>query len=99
MVWKTKCSFFSVVAVELLPEIERQHAAVIDVVIGFSLGVAVMRILRSDSHRLENNGDERPFGVLVGVGIDFLRRVSGFSPAWNGWVKFKYRQEHYLFLG
>jgi hypothetical protein len=99
VVWKTKCSFFSVVAVELLPEIERQHAAVIDVVIGFSLGVAVLRILRSVSHRLEKNGDERPFGVLVGVGIDVLCWVSGFSPAWDGWMKFKYRQGRSLFLG
>lgn len=67
---------FSVVAVELLPDIVRQHAAVIEVAIGFSFGVASMLILRSISHRLEKNGDERPLGILIGVGIDVL--LDGF---------------------
>lgn len=90
---------FFVVAVELLPDIVRQHAAVIEVAIGFPFGVAGMLILRSVSHRLEKNGDERPLGILVGVGIDVLCWISGFFPAWDGWLKFKYRQGRYLFLG
>ena len=67
---------FSVVAVELLPDIVRQHAAWIEVAVGFSLGVASMLVLRSFSHKLEKNGEERPLGIMVGVGIDIL--LDGF---------------------
>ena len=67
---------FSVVAVELLPDIVRQHAAWIEVTVGFSLGVVSMLVLRSFSHKLEKNGEERPLGILVGVGIDIL--LDGF---------------------
>ena len=69
---------FSVVAVELLPDIIRQHSPV-EVIIGFVLGVATMLGLRSLSHKLEkgNNGEpERPIGLLVGVGVDIL--LDGF---------------------
>jgi ZIP family zinc transporter len=72
---------FSVVAVELLPDIVRQHEP-FWVVIGFSLGVAVMLGLRAFTRRLEENetrakttasaeGRARlPIGLLVAVGID-----------------------------
>ena len=67
---------FSVVAVEILTDIVRQHAALVEVAIGFSLGVVTMLLLRSISHRLERDGGERPLGILVGVGIDVL--LDGF---------------------
>jgi len=63
---------FSVVAVELLPDIVREQAAWIEVAVGFSLGVICMLALRSLSHKLEVGGDERPLGILVGVGIDIF---------------------------
>lgn len=67
---------FSVVAVELLPDIVRQQSALIEVALGFTLGVASMLAMRAFSHRLERNGEERPLGVLVGVGVDVL--LDGF---------------------
>jgi ZIP family zinc transporter len=69
---------FSVVAVDLLPDIIRQHtlAAQVEVAIGFALGVCAMLTLRSFSHKLEKQGNERPLGILVGVGIDIL--LDGF---------------------
>ncbi len=75
---------FSVVAVELLPDITRQHGAYTAVAIGFLLGVSAMLALSEFAHRLEKNGDERPVGILVGVGIDvfldgFLISISFFA--------------------
>ena len=61
---------FSVVAVELLPDITRQHGAYAEVAIGFLLGVGAMLTLKEFSHRMEAKGDDRPLGILVGVGID-----------------------------
>lgn len=69
---------FSVVAVELLPEIIR-HAQVSAVVTGFTLGVAVMLSVRTLTARLSGEGPsasdgttENPAGLLVAVGVDFL---------------------------
>jgi zinc transporter, ZIP family len=67
---------FSVVSVELLPDIVRQHAAWTEVAVGFSLGVGCMLMLRYFSHKMEKNGEEQPIGILVGVGIDII--LDGF---------------------
>ena len=68
---------FSVVAVELLPEVLRR-AVLPAVIIGFGLGVAVMLGLRSLTARLggapkpEVAANAVPVSLLVAVGIDFL---------------------------
>jgi zinc transporter, ZIP family len=75
---------FSVVAVELLPDIVRRHAP-IEVGIGFGLGVIVMLGLRQLTRRLEAREEiaggqlaatsaspALPGGLLVGVGIDIV---------------------------
>lgn len=69
---------FSVVAVELLPDITRPHGVYIEVAIGFAVGVGSMLALRSYSHQLEekSGAGESPLGLLVGVGIDIL--LDGF---------------------
>jgi zinc transporter, ZIP family len=69
---------FSVVAVELLPDIIHQHAH-IEVTIGFTLGVICMLGLRSLSHNLEKENvakESIPIGLLVAVGVDIL--LDGF---------------------
>ena len=63
---------FSVVAVELLPSIIHQRGALIEVFVGFALGVAAMLALTSFSHKLEAKGGDSPLGLLVAVGIDIL---------------------------
>ena len=67
---------FSLVGVELLPDVMRRHEP-IQVVVGFTIGVAVMLAIRAWSERLQGvdtlAGDERPrlkLGLLVGIGID-----------------------------
>jgi ZIP family zinc transporter len=67
---------FSVVAVELLPDIVSHHGAWVEVSIGFSLGVVSMLALRSFSHKLENSGSDQPLGILVGVCVDIF--LDGF---------------------
>lgn len=67
---------FSVVAVELLPDITSHSGAYIEVAIGFLLGVGGMLTLKSVSHKLESGGSDFPTGLLVGVGIDIL--LDGF---------------------
>ncbi len=75
---------FSVVAVELLPDIVQHHAPY-EVVLGFGLGVAAMLGLRYFTQRLEkqeatpataaapNAGvAPLPWGLLVAIGIDIL---------------------------
>lgn len=66
---------FSVVAVELLPDIIKQHAP-LEVAIGFGLGIAAMLGLRALSR-----GEERseagattafPTGLVFGVGVDIF---------------------------
>ena len=70
---------FSVVAVELLPDIVREHAPV-QVVIGFALGVAVMLGVRSATAKVEEKAERTeskwPMAMLAAVGVDVL--VDGF---------------------
>ena len=70
---------FSVVAVELLPDVMRGHAPV-QVVIGFALGVAAMLGVRSLTERAEQKtgpaGSKGPLAMLAAVGVDVL--VDGF---------------------
>lgn len=69
---------FSVVAVELLPDIVRSHArtAAFDVVVGFALGVMAMLALRAVTERLgaaKPTGTSRlPAAFLVAIGVDLL---------------------------
>jgi ZIP family zinc transporter len=67
---------FSVVAVELLPDIMSQQGAYLQVVVGFALGVGSMLAVKWFSHKLEERGDATPLGLLAGVGIDIL--LDGF---------------------
>lgn len=67
---------FSVVAVELLPDIRSREGAYVQVVVGFAVGVASMLGVKALGHRLEERGDENPLGLLVGVGVDIL--LDGF---------------------
>src|SRR3954447_9356518 len=70
---------FSVAAVELLPEIRKQHHPR-EVVLGFSLGIVLMLALRSVTAKLENKETEGsgklPFPLLTAVVIDVL--IDGF---------------------
>ncbi|RYG37260.1 MAG: transporter [Burkholderiales bacterium] len=69
---------FSVVAVELLPDIVRSHArnAAFDVVIGFALGVIAMLALKAVTERMEAakpSGTSRlPVAFLVAISVDLL---------------------------
>jgi ZIP family zinc transporter len=74
---------FAVVAVELIPDLLRDHQPLLTV-IGFALGVAVMLAIRSITHaKAEHEDEERkslrpeaaastklPLGMLSGVAID-----------------------------
>ncbi|NTV47315.1 MAG: transporter [Chlorobiales bacterium] len=73
---------FSIVSVELLPEIMHRHAPM-DVAIGFAAGVIVMLGIKSLTEKLEtaesgHNKEkaESPVGMLVAVGVDVL--LDGF---------------------
>lgn len=72
---------FSVVAVELLPDMIRIHNA-LAIVIGFTLGIGAMLMLKWFTGRLESklevkrNGVLLPWGMLVAVGIDLV--LDGF---------------------
>jgi ZIP family zinc transporter len=69
---------FSVVAVELLPDIVRSHTrlAAFHVVIGFALGVVAMLALRAGTERLEAAapaGRARlPMALLAAIAVDLL---------------------------
>jgi len=70
---------FSVVAVELLPDIMHQKGAYWEVAIGFILGASCMLGLRTLSHSLEtkNQGkNESKLSLLAGVALDVL--LDGF---------------------
>jgi len=68
---------FSVVAVELLPDIIKQHKP-IEVGIGFGLGIATMLLVKYFVERLENKDEDLidrtklPLGLLIAMGIDLL---------------------------
>ena len=69
---------FSVVAVELLPDIVRSHArnAAFDVVIGFALGVLTMLALRAMTERLEAAAPvgraQLPMAFLAAIAMDLM---------------------------
>ena len=69
---------FSVVAVELLPEIQRR-ALIWDVVLGFALGIGTMLLVDRVLVRVRGSVDAKTSspgavgtGLLVAVGVDFL---------------------------
>lgn len=63
---------FSVVAVELLPEITARHKP-LEVAIGFALGVIAMLGIRQFTRKLNKHSKtSNSAGLLVGVGIDTL---------------------------
>ncbi len=68
---------FSVVAVELLPDIMERHSPV-EVAIGFSLGVVTMLLVKYYSKKIENKSEMAtvkstlPVGLLVTLAIDLL---------------------------
>lgn len=63
---------FSVVGVELLPDVIREHRPV-EVVIGFAIGVMAMLGVRSWTKRDEASDEpEAPAGLVAGVAIDLL---------------------------
>lgn len=71
---------FSVVAVELLPDIVKQHAP-LEVALGFGAGVAVMLGVRVLSQKIEKaapdaQGSALPLGLLLGIAVDIA--LDGF---------------------
>lgn len=69
---------FSVVAVELLPDIVKEHRP-LEVAIGFGLGVLVMLAVKHLSGKMEARAQVSPvlpWGMLVGTGVDIL--LDGF---------------------
>ncbi len=71
---------FSVVAVELLPDVVREHRPV-QVVIGFALGVVAMLCIRSltgkaEEKEIKSGETKLPLAMLVAVAVDVL--VDGF---------------------
>ena len=69
---------FSTVAVELLPDLTRSHA-VMEVVLGFAGGVALLLVIRALTHEPAPSAvaaagslPTLPTGMLVAVGIDIL---------------------------
>ena len=68
---------FAVAAVELMPEILRQHQPV-PVVAGFAAGVGAMLVLRTITRKVERSPSERhvPVPFLAAMGTDLL--IDGF---------------------
>lgn len=65
---------FSVVAVELLPDIVAKHSP-IQVAIGFTLGIALMLLLKTVVEGKENPDGQKPsfsLNMLLGIGIDIV---------------------------
>ncbi len=65
---------FSVVAVEILPDILKNHSPV-QVVLGFTLGLLTMLGIKSIAEReageaLSVSNDRLPISLLVGIGVD-----------------------------
>lgn len=72
---------FSVVAIELLPDIIEVHAP-LEVAIGFGLGISIMLAISSLNRKMDKKSTEDlsssklPFGFLLAMAIDFL--LDGF---------------------
>lgn len=69
---------FSVVSVELLPDVIKRHAPIY-VVLGFGLGVFLMLALTTATKKMEEGESAKkqfPTGMIVAVGIDVL--LDGF---------------------
>ena len=69
---------FSVVGVELLPDILREHKPV-PVIVGFTVGIAALLALRSfgpSEGSLKNNSGKIPLPFLFAMGVDIL--IDGF---------------------
>lgn len=68
---------FSVVSVELLPDIIKQHKP-LEVGIGFGLGISTMLLIKFFVEKLEKKDDKLldknklPMGLLIAMGIDML---------------------------
>lgn len=62
---------FSVVAVELLPDIVKRHLPW-EVAIGFGAGVALMLAVKAFTKKLEVSQGATSLGLLAGVGIDIF---------------------------
>lgn len=64
---------FSVVAVELLPDIVREHKP-IQVIVGFSMGLIAMLLIRkfAETKKEINSPNKIPAGLLVAIGIDIF---------------------------
>ena len=69
---------FAAVAIELLPDVVRQHA-IVSTVVGFAAGVALMLTIRQLSTQLEARSKEKRtggIGLVVAVGVDII--IDGF---------------------
>ncbi len=65
---------FSVVAVELLPDIRERHAP-LEVIIGFGAGIIAMTLIKHFSEKVPGRESTRgaiPYGLLTGVAIDIF---------------------------
>ncbi|WP_027376052.1 ZIP family metal transporter [Kaistella palustris] len=65
---------FSVVAVEILPDVIKIHKAV-QTIIGFALGFLLMifvKKLTSKSDTIENSSGNIPWGLLIAIGVDIF---------------------------
>lgn len=68
---------FSVVAVELLPDIVKEHKPV-QVVIGFALGLVTMLLIRKfveppeDGSAVSKGSNKIPLGLLAAIGVDIF---------------------------
>lgn len=61
---------FAAVATELLPKILEMHSP-LHIAIGFSLGVALMVLIKTLTSRIENP-NQFSWGLLIGIGIDLF---------------------------
>lgn len=61
---------FAAVAIELLPKILKTHTP-IRVAIGFSLGIALMVLIKTMTNRIEKT-NQLSWGLLIGVGVDLF---------------------------
>lgn len=65
---------FSVVAVELIPDIIKKHAPVF-VVIGFAIGVLSMLFIKKlveEKEHTDTEADKFSYGMVIGIGVDIF---------------------------